>query len=227
MFEQKEVISLDQQSFKALAGEKRISILKSLNERRKTQTELSNELKISVPTIKEHLELLEKACLVQEINDNHKWKYFELTRKGQKLLKPNEDMKIMLVLSTSFIAMLAGIISIILSLGMAGTGALSAAKETGNELMKASAGLPLQGSATDLIAESAVQKGTEVVSNNALQNTALDSSAMQNGTNAVASNLNLIALIQNHLPEIIFILIMLVIFVIFLIRLIKSKKALK
>ena len=208
MFEQKEIISLDQQSFKALAGTKRIAILKSLNSRNKTQSELSQDLKLSVPTIKEHLNLLANAGLIEEINDGHKWKYFKLTRKGQKLMKPNDEMKIMLVLSTSFIAMLAGIFSIMLN---AGNGISQAARDSSSELMKstiptaASASTPLQESAGNALIGSAVQKGSEASSN-----------TIQQGTNFASNNLNLINLIQNHFPETVFITIMLVIFVIFL-----------
>jgi|GEM_PF-855498 len=207
MFEQKEIISLDQKSFKALAGTKRIAILKSLAERNKTQSELSQELKLSVPTIKEHLDLLEQSGLIEEINDGHKWKYFSLTRKGQKIMKPNDEMKIMLVLSTSFIAMLAGIFSIMLN--SSNSGMNQAVRDS--SIVKASAGLPLQESASDALVSSAMQTN------------AVNSEAVQQGTNAVANNLNLISLIQNHLFESVFICAMLVIFAIFLIRLIKAK----
>ena len=52
-------IVLDQDTFKALATGTRVKILKTLDKRRHTQSELSAVLKMSVPTIKEHLSALE------------------------------------------------------------------------------------------------------------------------------------------------------------------------
>jgi len=83
-------IKLDRESFKALASETRVSILKSLTRRRKTMTELAKELSMSVPTIKEHLGSLEAASLVRQIDDGHKWKYYELTRKGKQVAEPGQ-----------------------------------------------------------------------------------------------------------------------------------------
>gem|GEM_PF-405216 len=101
-------ILLDRETFKALAGETRVQILKELNERRKTQSELATKLHLSAPTVNEHLSLLKKAGLVEEIDDGHKWKYFSLSRKGKNILNPSE-VQIMLVLSilgVAFVAML-------------------------------------------------------------------------------------------------------------------------
>ncbi|MFH0954619.1 MAG: winged helix-turn-helix domain-containing protein [Candidatus Micrarchaeota archaeon] len=98
-------ITLDQETFKALAGEKRIQILKELGHQRKTQTELAQKLALSAPTIAEHLQLLKNAGLVQIEDDGHKWKYYALTKKGEKLLHPDET-KIMVLLATSALAFL-------------------------------------------------------------------------------------------------------------------------
>ena len=69
-----ENIVLDKKSFEALAGETRIKILKSLNSRQKTSTELAQELNLAVPSIKEHLDTLESSGFVQKMDDGHKWK---------------------------------------------------------------------------------------------------------------------------------------------------------
>ena len=98
-------ITLDQQAFKALAGETRVALLKSLHERRKTQTELAKELNLSAPTVKDHLDILQSAGLVQEMDDGHKWKYFQLTSKARHLLNP-EDGKILILLSVTMAAVL-------------------------------------------------------------------------------------------------------------------------
>lgn len=108
-----QTISLDKETFKALAGETRVQILKELNERQKTQSELAAKLHLSAPTVNEHLSLLKKAGLVQEIDDGHKWKYFSLSAKGKNILNPGEK-QILLVLSLLTIAF-TGLILMILS----------------------------------------------------------------------------------------------------------------
>lgn len=101
-------ITLDQRAFKALAGDTRVAVLKSLQERRKTQTELAKELSVSAPTVKDHLEILQSAGLVQEIDDGHKWKYYQLTLKARHLLNP-EDRKILILLGASVLGVLGGL----------------------------------------------------------------------------------------------------------------------
>jgi DNA-binding transcriptional ArsR family regulator len=85
-----EKITLDREAFKSLASDTRVSILKSLNSRRKMLAELSKELKMSPSTVKEHMDSLRKAGLVELKDDGHKWKYYELTRKGKNVLNPGE-----------------------------------------------------------------------------------------------------------------------------------------
>jgi DNA-binding transcriptional ArsR family regulator len=95
-----EKITLDKESFRSLASETRISILKSLDRRRKMLTELSKELGMSPSTVKEHMDNLCSAGLTVQIDDGHKWKYYELTRKGGNILHPHET-RIWIILSAS------------------------------------------------------------------------------------------------------------------------------
>jgi len=81
-------IVLDRDAFRALSSETRVGMIKSLKERRKTLSELSEELKISASTASEHLDILEKYGLVKKIDEGRKWKYYELTDKGNKIMKP-------------------------------------------------------------------------------------------------------------------------------------------
>jgi len=81
-------IELDQKAFKALAASTRVSILKHLKSRRYTQSELAELLDLKVPSIKEHLQALEKAELVKKIEEGRKWKYYELTAKAKAILDP-------------------------------------------------------------------------------------------------------------------------------------------
>src|SRR2546428_1254960 len=61
-------ITLDQESFKALASDVRVGILKRLDVRRQTGTDLSNLLSLSKPTLLEHLEKLQSASLVKRVD---------------------------------------------------------------------------------------------------------------------------------------------------------------
>src|SRR5213594_1776387 len=81
-------ITLDQESFKALASDVRIGILKRLDVRRETVTDLSNLMTLSKPTLLEHLEKLQSAGLVKRVDEGRKWIYYELSDKGRKILHP-------------------------------------------------------------------------------------------------------------------------------------------
>ncbi len=100
-----EKITLDRKTFRTLASDTRVSILKSLDQRRKMLTELSKELKMSPSTVKEHMDSLKRADLVVLKDDGHKWKYYELTRHGKNILHPG-DIKVWVILSLSGLAFL-------------------------------------------------------------------------------------------------------------------------
>jgi DNA-binding transcriptional ArsR family regulator len=124
-------IVLDRKSFEALAVDTRVKILKSLKARRKTLTEIAKEEGMSVSGIKEHLSILESVGLIEKIDDGHKWKYYELTKKGREVVGPKE-VRVLIILSTSILALL---VSLVFMLGPA-----SAPME--NQLAGASAPVP-------------------------------------------------------------------------------------
>jgi DNA-binding transcriptional ArsR family regulator len=100
-------VTLDAETFKALASATRLLVLRALDERRKTLTELSRELDLNKATVHEHLQLLTAADLVKKRDDEgRKWVYYELTWRGQKILHPQE--------TTTF--------NVLLGLGMAAAG---------------------------------------------------------------------------------------------------------
>ncbi|MDD5172129.1 MAG: winged helix-turn-helix domain-containing protein [Candidatus ainarchaeum sp.] len=105
-------IVLDRKSFEALAVDSRVKILKSLKERRKTLSELAEEQKMSVSGVKEHLEILEKVGLVEKIDDGHKWKYYELTKKGNDIIGPKE-LRVWILLSLSSVALILSIFAML------------------------------------------------------------------------------------------------------------------
>src|SRR6266702_4204617 len=107
-------ITLDQESFKALASDVRVGILKRLDVRRETVTDLSNLLSLSKPTLLEHLEKLQSAGLVKRVDEGRKWIYYELSDKGRKILHP-ERVAITLALSAAVVLALIGALYVILS----------------------------------------------------------------------------------------------------------------
>ncbi|MBN1170238.1 winged helix-turn-helix transcriptional regulator [Candidatus Micrarchaeota archaeon] len=113
-------IVLDRKSFEALAVDTRVKILKSLKQRRKTLTELAKEQNMSVSGIKEHLEVLEKTGLIEKIDDGHKWKYYELTKKGNEIIGPRE-VKVMILLSISIVSLIASLFVMMVPAQMAAT----------------------------------------------------------------------------------------------------------
>ncbi len=81
---EKEVI-IDFATIKALASKTRLGIVKKLQEHRFTQSELSRIFDISIPTAKEHLDVLENVQLIRKMEEGRKWKYYALTEKGKNI----------------------------------------------------------------------------------------------------------------------------------------------
>jgi len=79
---------LDKDSLKALSTETRQEIIKMLSKRPYTASEISKIMNKHVTTITEHLEILEKAGLINRKDSTNKWVYYTLTDKGTKLFKP-------------------------------------------------------------------------------------------------------------------------------------------
>jgi DNA-binding transcriptional ArsR family regulator len=105
-------ITLDREAFRTLASGTRVDILKSLDRRRKTLSELAKQFSMSVSTVKEHLDTLVKAGLIEQKDDGHKWKYYDLTRKGKSVLHP-EDARVWIILGVSAIAMVGTMYSML------------------------------------------------------------------------------------------------------------------
>ncbi len=101
-------IKLSQETFKALANTTRIAILKHLDKRRYTQSELADLFGFAVTTIKQHIDDLKKTGLVNVIDDGRKWKYVELTKEGKAILHP-EEKKIWILLGTFAVSIAGGV----------------------------------------------------------------------------------------------------------------------
>src|SRR2546428_2678404 len=103
-------ITLDRESFKALASEVRVEILKQLEARRMTVTDLSHAMGLAKPTLLEHLDRLQTAGLVAKVDEGRKWIYYELSKRGRNILHPHE-VKIMISLALSILLFSAGVVA--------------------------------------------------------------------------------------------------------------------
>jgi DNA-binding transcriptional ArsR family regulator len=103
-------ITLDADTFRALASSTRLTVLKALSERRKTLTELSRDLNLNKATVHEHMALLTAAGLVRKRDDEgRKWIYYELTWTGQRILHPEATTTFNLLLGLSVAAAGGGV----------------------------------------------------------------------------------------------------------------------
>ena len=98
---------LDKKLIKALSVETRRDIIKMLARRPYTASELSKITNKHVTTISQHLGTLEQSGLIHRKESAHKWKYYELSDKGEKLFKTRYYSWVV-VLSLSAIAFIGG-----------------------------------------------------------------------------------------------------------------------
>lgn len=103
-------IILDSETFKALASPTRLQVMRTLDERRKTVTELARDLELNKATVHEHLQILVATGLVRKRDDEgRKWVYYELTWQGERLLHPQETTTFMVLLGLSVAAAGGGV----------------------------------------------------------------------------------------------------------------------
>lgn len=97
---------------KAVSANTRTQILRALENRQMTASELSRHLDKHVTTVAEHLELLHQSNLVERIErPGRKWIYYKLSKIGRQILHP-QPYRIVLVLALSFISLSLGLLSI-------------------------------------------------------------------------------------------------------------------
>lgn len=101
-------IVLDQESFKALASDTRIEILKKLDNTQLTVTDLANAMAVNKSAVHKHLTRLVEAGLVKKKEGDRKWVYYTLSLKGAQLLHP-ERVQIALMLAATAVAVTFGI----------------------------------------------------------------------------------------------------------------------
>lgn len=102
-------VTLDRETFKALASDTRLDILRSLDGKNMSLKDICTETKLNKATLHEHLVKLNGAGLIKKNErEGHKWVYYKLTWKGECLLHP-ENTRIVVLFTTTFIALLVGI----------------------------------------------------------------------------------------------------------------------
>ena len=94
---------------RTLTADTRTKILKALEDRPMTASELSRKLNRHVTTITEHLERLRDSELVQRVErPGRKWIYYRLTDTGRRILHPR-SYRWVIVFSFTFLCFVAGI----------------------------------------------------------------------------------------------------------------------
>jgi DNA-binding transcriptional ArsR family regulator len=84
-----DALKIDRETLKVFGSDTRIQIMKKLQDRQMTASELSKVLGKHVTTVTEHLEVLEHKNLVQRVErPGRKWVYYKLTGTGEKLSSP-------------------------------------------------------------------------------------------------------------------------------------------
>jgi DNA-binding transcriptional ArsR family regulator len=106
-------VTLDMNTFKALASDTRLDILRVLDGKRMSLNDICKATKLNKATLHEHLTKLNEAGLVKKKErEGHKWVYYKLTWKGEGLLHP-ENTRIVVMFSATFITLAVGIIQLI------------------------------------------------------------------------------------------------------------------
>lgn len=102
-------IPLDGDLIKVLASDTRREILGLLKDRRRTVTELADDLDLQKATVHEHLKKLVDSDLVQREEDDRLWVYYQLTPRGKRILNPSRS-RIYLVVGLGVLAAIVGAI---------------------------------------------------------------------------------------------------------------------
>jgi len=106
-------VTLDRETFKALASDTRLEILRTLDGKNLGLKEISKVTNLNKATLHEHLTKLHEAGLVKrKEREGHKWVYYKLTWKGESLLHP-ENTRIVVLFTTTFVVLWIGILQII------------------------------------------------------------------------------------------------------------------
>ncbi|MEM5790670.1 MAG: DUF5667 domain-containing protein [Candidatus Aenigmatarchaeota archaeon] len=103
---EEEEFKIQRNLLKTIIADTRVEILKALEIRPMTASELSKKLKKHVTTVSEHLDLLKNSNLVERLErPGRKWVYYKLTKEGKKVLHP-ESYRWIAIIAISFLLVL-------------------------------------------------------------------------------------------------------------------------
>ncbi|MDH7517911.1 MAG: winged helix-turn-helix domain-containing protein [Candidatus Thermoplasmatota archaeon] len=106
-------VTLDRETFKALASDTRLDILRALDGKSMSLNDICRATNLNKATLHEHLTKLSEVGLIKKNErEGHKWVYYRLSWKGECLLHP-ENSRIVVLFSITFISLFVGIIQLI------------------------------------------------------------------------------------------------------------------
>ncbi len=106
-------IVLDRETFKTLASETRLGLLKSLDGKEVNLSDLSREMEMNKATLLEHLNIMIGNDLVKRVEkEGRKFVYYKLTYKGSGILHP-ERTWVTVMLGGAVMALAGGIWSML------------------------------------------------------------------------------------------------------------------
>ena len=128
-------VELDKKSLFALASDTRLDILRSLQPMRRTVTQLAESLNIDKAAVHRHLKKLEEGGLVKRYEE-HGFVYYGLSWKARDLISPNENTRVIVMLSSSWILSILIVFLVLASLASVG-GDYSLGPATGKDSQQA------------------------------------------------------------------------------------------
>jgi DNA-binding transcriptional ArsR family regulator len=138
-------LTLDMNTFKALASDTRLDILRALDGKKLSLNDICKATNLNKATLHEHLIKLNEAGLVKKNErEGHKWVYYKLTWKGEGLLHP-ENTRIVVMFSSTFISLLIAVILIVNFLQPIPIGIAETINDTTYLYEVESAGIPILG----------------------------------------------------------------------------------
>jgi DNA-binding transcriptional ArsR family regulator len=111
-------VELDKKSLFALASDTRLEILKTLQPMRRTVSQLSESLNIDKAAVYRHLKKMEEGGLVKRYEE-HGFVYYGLSWKARDLLSPNENTRIIVLLSSTILFL--AVLSFFIAVGLTAT----------------------------------------------------------------------------------------------------------
>ena len=139
-------LTLDMNTFKALASDTRLDILRTLDGKKMNLNDICKVTNLNKATLHEHLTKLNEAGLIKKNErEGHKWVYYKLTWKGEGLLHP-ENTRIVVMFSTTFITLLIAVMFIVNFLQPIPVGIAETVDDTTYLYQVEGKGIPLIGS---------------------------------------------------------------------------------